>query len=43
MEVVEIKTQQFLMMSVLGETNEASGNLAPEMLLTEDDLDRYFE
>ena len=29
MEVVEIKTQQILMMSKLGETNEINGNLAP--------------
>lgn len=42
MEVVEIKTQQMLMMSVLGETEAAEGNLAPDFLLTEDDVDRYF-
>lgn len=30
MEVIEIKTQQILMMSTLGETEKANGNLAPE-------------
>ena len=36
MEVVEIKTQQILMMSNLGETNETNGNLAPELFGGED-------
>lgn len=27
-EVIAVKTQQFMMMSILGETNSTSGNLA---------------
>lgn len=30
MEVIEIKVHQFMMMSVLGETDETSGNLGRE-------------
>ena len=36
MEVIEIKTQQFLMMSNLGTTDATSGNLSPEFTFDEE-------
>ena len=36
MEIVEIKTQQILMMSTLGTTDVTSGNLAPELDVNSD-------
>ncbi len=35
-QVIECKTQQFMMMSNLGSTNQTSGNLAPEFYFDED-------